>query len=315
MKHRHTPLDKSFDEFKAHLARRHRQNYAHRQQNLAGSALADARAERFGRYLRAARLNANLSPAALGQRAKLSPDTILALEQGLILSQDIKAGWLKRLAAALHENVDDFALLLGRKRLSRWNWPALNWGGLLPAPRLSRTAYAPLFAALLAVVVSVTMLANIGLPLALPGDDLVYTTPETLILPQTVPVSVPISAYPNLDPVGRLSLLKAERLKVAPVAAPAPVAASSSPIIEANPVTYLFLNSKLDHPQAEPKHRIQIFFDIVYWLTVGPRFQLEGRPSIISAEYKIENQILVQPKIININSEDRLNMVNAEIRL
>lgn len=313
MTHSNLPPDKSFNDFKDHLTRRYRQNYAYRQKNPDAPPLADAQAGRFGRYLRAARLNANLSPVALGRRARLSPDTILALEHGLILGQDIKAGWLKRLAIALNENADDFALLLGRSNLSRWNWPVLNWTELLPIVPLPRTVYAPLLASLLAVVVSVALLANLGLPVAMQGDNVVYTTPESIIESQAAPAYSMVSAYPQLDPADRLSLLKAERLKVAPVAAP--VVASSSPIIEANPITYLFLNSKLDHPQAEPKHRIQIFFDIVYWLTVGPRFHLEGRPSIISAEYKIENQILVQPKIININSEDRLNMVKAEFKL
>lgn len=310
MSHSNTPPDKSFSEFRAHLARRHRKNYAHRRKNPAAPNLVDAPTERFGRYLRAARLNARLSPAALGQRARLSPETILALEQGLILGQDIKGSWLKRLAAALNENVDDFSLLLGRR--PRRIWPALNLTDWLPPVQLPRMVFAPLLASLLAVVVSVAMLTNVGYPRTPAGEHLIYTTPESLNAAQLVPVTVPLPASPERNPAERLSLLKAERLKVAPVVVP--VAVSSSPVIETSPVTYLFLNSKLDQPQPEPKH-IRIFFDIVYWLTVGPRFQLEGRPSIISAEYNLENQILVQPKIININSEDRLNMVKAEIKL
>lgn len=68
----------------------------------------------FGRYLQAARKNAGLSADSLAHRAKLSTATVLALEHALIPAQDIHPGWLKRLAHALDERVEDFYLMLGR---------------------------------------------------------------------------------------------------------------------------------------------------------------------------------------------------------
>ncbi len=307
------PPDRDFDEFKGHLVRRHRQNCARRQKNPT-APLDNAAAERFGRYLCAARRNANLSPAALGQRANLPPDTIMALEMGLILAPNIKASWLKRLAAALNEDPADFALLLGRRHSGWWSWPAFNRGYTWPALRLTRNIYAPLFASLVAVIISVTLLARAGLPLSPAGDALIDLTPESLA-PPVAPAAALASDYTHLNPANRPSLLKAERLKIAPAVNDLPPAVSLPPVVETNRVTSRFLNSVLPVAPSPPKERIQVFFDSVYWLTVGPRFQLEGRPSIITAEFGLENQILILPKLINVDSDERLNMVKAEIRL
>jgi transcriptional regulator with XRE-family HTH domain len=111
-----------FKEFGEILVRRHGQNYYssfHNERRMT----VDETAERFARYLRAARVNAGLSIEQLAKQSRLSKATLIALEQGLVLACDIKPRWLKDLAEALAENVEDFNLILGRQissSNSRW---------------------------------------------------------------------------------------------------------------------------------------------------------------------------------------------------
>ena len=96
--------EEDFKEFGEILVRRHGQNYFasfHNDQRVT----ADEASVRFGRYLRAARINANLSVKDLAAKTRLSQATLMALEQGLILACDIKPKWLKDLAEALTENI------------------------------------------------------------------------------------------------------------------------------------------------------------------------------------------------------------------
>jgi transcriptional regulator with XRE-family HTH domain len=112
-----------FKEFGAILVRRHGQNYYSSYYNQS-RVTTDEAATRFGRYIRAARANQGLSVAALASQTRLSEATLTALEQGIILSCDIKTKWLKDLAKALGENEEDFCFLLGREisYSHRWSW-------------------------------------------------------------------------------------------------------------------------------------------------------------------------------------------------
>lgn len=112
-----------FKEFGALLVRRHGQNYYSSYYNQS-RVTTDEAATRFGRYVRAARANRGLAVAALAGQTKLSEATLTALEEGIILSCDIKTKWLKDLAKALGENEEDFYFLLGREisYSRRWSW-------------------------------------------------------------------------------------------------------------------------------------------------------------------------------------------------
>lgn len=74
----------------------------------------DKRAKGFARYLRAARLNAGLTPTDLALRAEIPDVIVYGLERGLIHSASIESGYLQRLARVLGEEVSIFELLLGR---------------------------------------------------------------------------------------------------------------------------------------------------------------------------------------------------------
>ena len=118
-----------FKEFGEILVRRHGQNYYSSYDNQ-NRVTIDETAVRFGRYLRAARSNADLSIKELSIQTKISEATLMALEQGLILACDIKPRWLKRLAQTLTENIEDFNLLLGRKYANDFNnslWFTERW--------------------------------------------------------------------------------------------------------------------------------------------------------------------------------------------
>jgi transcriptional regulator with XRE-family HTH domain len=119
-----------FKEFGEILVRRHGQNYCSSYHNQSRVTVDEA-AIRFGRYLRAARLNQGLSIGELAAQTRLSEATQLALEQGIILSCDIKPKWLKELARALGEDSENFNLILGRKMVGagRWHWLAELWAG------------------------------------------------------------------------------------------------------------------------------------------------------------------------------------------
>jgi len=135
-----------FKEFGDLLVRRHGQNYYSSYHNHS-RVTVDQAAVRFGRYLRAARVNGNMSIAELATQTKISQATLTALEHGLILACDIKPRWLKGLAAVLNENAEDFNMLLGRKistgssgwltkkLLTHWqNWFAYSKRSLLASP-------------------------------------------------------------------------------------------------------------------------------------------------------------------------------------
>lgn len=96
------------------LVRRHGQNYTSSSYHRKNNGNVDDAAARFGRYLRAARVNAGLSVAELSGQTKLSKAKLIALEQGLILSDNIKTKWLRQLSKALSEDIEDFNLILGR---------------------------------------------------------------------------------------------------------------------------------------------------------------------------------------------------------
>lgn len=112
-----------FKELGEIVVRRHGQNYYSSYHDQCRVTVDDA-AARFGRYIRAARSNRGLSVAELAWQTSLSEATLVALEQGLILSCDVKTKWLKDLAQALAEREEDFYFLLGREITyrRRWGW-------------------------------------------------------------------------------------------------------------------------------------------------------------------------------------------------
>lgn len=73
----------------------------------------DPRAVGLGRYLRATRLNRELSYDEVSRRAGIDRVTVIALELGLLRPDQIRSAWLTRLAYALGEDGDDLGLLLG----------------------------------------------------------------------------------------------------------------------------------------------------------------------------------------------------------
>lgn len=148
-----------FKEFGEILNRRHGQNYYasfHNEQRLT----VDEASVRFGRYVRAARVNANLSIRELAAKAHLTEARLIAIEQGLILACDIKPKWLKDLADVLQENVEDFNLILGRQISSghsRWLTERLiiywrNWLAYYKILITTKPLYAACSAVLLCVV-------------------------------------------------------------------------------------------------------------------------------------------------------------------
>lgn len=143
------------------LVRRHGQNYYPAYYNKNKVNIDDT-AGRFGRYLRAARVNAGLSVAELSGQTKLSKAKLIALEQGLILSDNIKTKWLRQLSKALSEDIEDFNLILGRKpaphsgRFNKFTGPLANlWqklAGFTKIVLLSNPVYAACSAALLCLI-------------------------------------------------------------------------------------------------------------------------------------------------------------------
>lgn len=104
----------------------------------------------FGRYLQAARYNAGLSVTELAHRAKIPTAALLALEQGFFAAADIQPKWLKRLAAALGENVEDFHLILGSpahlrpsifRQFREWLFGFPRWRTAPKSPQLLRPLY------------------------------------------------------------------------------------------------------------------------------------------------------------------------------
>jgi hypothetical protein len=113
-----------FKELGEILVRRHGQNYYASYDNQNRMRVDEA-AVRFGRYLRAAKANRRLSVAETALPARLSEATLVALEQVIILSCDIKIRWLKELARVLAENEEDFYFLLGGKKLT--SFQRMRW--------------------------------------------------------------------------------------------------------------------------------------------------------------------------------------------
>lgn len=69
----------------------------------------------FGRFLRDLRAGRGWTQAQLADNAKIPEATLFALEHGIIISTKINRNVLFALAKALDEDIDDFALILGRE--------------------------------------------------------------------------------------------------------------------------------------------------------------------------------------------------------
>jgi transcriptional regulator with XRE-family HTH domain len=205
-----------FKEFGQILVRRHGQNY-YSSYNDQNRITVDEAAVRFGRYLRAARVNSGLSIAELAARTSLSEASLTALEHGIILACDIRPKWLKELAEALGENVEDFNLLLGRNSLEsrRWSWLGESWIGYwlnisyyAPKQNLFRFIYSefnsfskPVYAICSALLICFT--AGIVLFLSTTSfDQAPSTQPEA--------VSTPVEAKATTRPVRRFTMERTE---------------------------------------------------------------------------------------------------------
>ncbi len=302
--------DKYFEEFGQHLARRHEQLYAARARGEA--AAVESASLRLGRYLRAARRNAALDVAQVAERASLPAATVQALEQGLIPADDIKPRWLKQLAAALNEDAADLQLLLGRPlRAPSRHWPGLNGRPLFNPGVLSRPIYATLSAMLLGALIGLAVIGQGHWPIA--GQVVVISQEQT---PADSGPSLSTLVHVNANQ--RLNLIKAEKQKV--LLLPIKIVAPSEPLRMIpdfyNRVEYLTLFDEAGTPHPLLFNHSFDWFDnpvLVLWALTS--FTPDGRFNIAKAEYRVEDQIRVQPKIIPINSENRLNMVKAEIRL
>jgi hypothetical protein len=166
LKHR----KKQFKIFRKILTSRHGQNHLAYQRR--GQPLANDAAQHLGRYLRAARANAGLSLEAAALQSKISPATLIALEQGLVLGADIEPKWLVRLARTLGENEQNFNILLGRNRSpASQSQPWLSLAEYLRLPEihstfslLARPMYATVSALLLCVIVSATLFLGPAAP-------------------------------------------------------------------------------------------------------------------------------------------------------
>jgi hypothetical protein len=307
---------KSYAFLKDHLLRRHRHNLI--QRRGFGQVNPSAVALPLGRYLRAARVNAGLSRGELAQQTGLPAGTILALEQGLIIPKEIEPVWLDRLSSVLGEDVGTFDLLLARQpapvRVRRGLLPTLRaWFSIrrLPGP-----VYGAVPATLLCLFLGIALFLGVELPYfptgslqSLPADAIETQTPTSAINYQPVEPRSILSAE-------RLSLLRAERIQIAASTKPVaqPLVSSSMPVIEHHPVDRVFLLSTLETivpSQAQGSAKVYSRFA----LFVEPNARLEGRPNVTNAEFRLENQVLILPKVIDINSEVRQNMVKAETQL
>jgi hypothetical protein len=188
-----------FKELGEILARRHGQNYYSSYQNQS-RITTDETAARFGRYLRAARVNAGLTVLDLSTQSRLSTVTIIALEQGLILACDIKSWWLRQLAKTLNEAVEDFDLILGRQTPNKASWRLidpliLGWESLVNALKVSalaKPAYATTSAIVLCIAISAFLLVEGGILNHRP-------TPQP-----------PKTSFVYVGPEQRLNIIKAE---------------------------------------------------------------------------------------------------------
>lgn len=182
------------------LVRRHGQNYTSSYHRKNKGNVDDA-AARFGRYLRAARVNAGLSVAELSSQTKLSKAKLIALEQGVILSDDIKTKWLRQLSKTLSEDIEDFNLILGRElthrsdRFHKFTEPfAIQWQKLAAFTKillLSNPVYATFSALLLCLIMGTFLFFDYQLTEQPPPRK----KPAPLII---------------VDPEHRLNIIKAE---------------------------------------------------------------------------------------------------------
>lgn len=187
-----------FKEFGEILVRRHGQNYYSSFQNERRMTV-DETAQRFARYLRAARVNMGLSIEQLAQKSRLPEATLIALEQGLVLACDIKPRWLRNLGDALAENVEDFNLILGRRISSgnsRWFTKRLishcqNWFNYSKFSLFSKPMYTVCSALLICLVIGAASIWNLGF---------------------IAPIQTPKETYTFIDvkPERRLNMVKAE---------------------------------------------------------------------------------------------------------
>lgn len=308
--------NKTFVSLREHLLRRHRHNRTQRQR--LEQVRSNAGTMRLGRYLRAARVNAGLSRGELAQRTGLPAGTILALEQGLIIAKEIEPVWLARLSRVLDEDTGTFTLLLGSQPAptAGRRQPLSGLGAWFSIRRLPGPMYGAVPATLLCILLGVALFLGVELPYASSGQrQSLPAHPAEANVPASE-INYHLVEPSSIVPEERLSLLRAERIKIAtPTGPPAqPAALPNGPVIEHHPVDHAFLLSQLETTLAsQVPEEPTIYSDFV--LLASSNNQLEGRPNVTNAEFRLENQILVLPKVININSELRQNMVKAEIQL
>jgi len=133
-----------FKELGQIIAKRHGQNYYAGYDNRQ-KVTVDEAAVRLGRYLRAARINGELSIDQLARQTNLSKATLIALEHGLILTCAIKPKWLKALAEELNEQIEDFNLTLGRPNFGpHTGWLMVPLAHLLQCvPKFGKSHWTP----------------------------------------------------------------------------------------------------------------------------------------------------------------------------
>ena len=289
-----TQRTKQFKQFGRLLVARHGQNYAAIQNG--DTPIADDIAIRFGRYLRAARVNVDMPLDELARNARLPQATLLALEQGLVNNNDIKQKWVTRLATTLNEDVSNFNLLL-KRRIEQKQSYRHRLTQYIQIPRINLAAK-PLYAALPALLLCFIFAAAL--------------LPENSVTPNMAEHSQPDTII-YIAPEMRLNMVKAEHRPEGEIY-PA-VNQAQLPTLD---------NSRLNVVRAEYAFQNKILHIPTY---LSPssfnRFDSEGRPNLVKAERNFESQIVVITRFINlnlptfvdINPEDRLNMVKAETGL
>lgn len=156
-------------------------------------------AANFGRYLQASRKSAGLSMSELAQKAQLSGVTLLALEQGLFVVEDIHPKWLKRVAQALGEDVEDFNLILGyragkRPSIFREGHRWLSGLNFKPRTNTKQLRLAPVYAACSAMLICFAIATLMNNSIASPQPK---STEK-------------IEAFININSERRLNMIKAE---------------------------------------------------------------------------------------------------------
>jgi transcriptional regulator with XRE-family HTH domain len=318
-----SPRRDSFsDDLRRHLLHRHRRNLIERHRvAVIGSApvVSTSDTTGFGRYIRAARVNADLSASQLADQAGITVGTLLALEQGMISEGDIRREWVNNLAEALSEKTDTFDMLLDKQAVAPVNgWQRMSdiweeyFARWLPAP-----VYATVPAILLFTVISIALFNQIEFPYLVSPPQQPVPTLSVVVGDNTIVESA--ISYTSASAEERLSLLKAEQVKIL-VASPTgqfelPTTAVTGPVVEPAPVDHSFLISKLNTLFSNQTPEKRVIYGETLLLSPVDVVELDGRPNVTNAEYRLNNQILVVPKVININSDIRQNMVKAEVQL